>query len=82
MLNKGLAQYQQVNTEAAVEGASPHRLVQMLMDGCLQRLAEAKGAIQRNALADKGEAMGKALSIIDGDCCSLSVDYRFICCTC
>lgn len=66
MVNKGLAQYQQVNTSSAVEGASPHRLIQMLMEGAMQRLAEAKGAIQRNAVADKGEAIGKAITIVGG----------------
>ena len=66
MLNKALAQYQQVNTNSGIEGASPHRLIQMLMDGALQRLSEAKGAIQRDAIADKGMAIGKAISIISG----------------
>jgi flagellar protein FliS len=66
MLNKGLAQYQQVSTNAGVEDASPHRLIQMLMEGVLQRLAEAKGAMQRNALADKGKALGKAVTIVSG----------------
>lgn len=66
MLSKGLAQYQQVNTDAGVQGATPHRLVQMLMEGLLQRLAEAKGAIQRQQVAEKGEAIGKAISIVAG----------------
>ena len=66
MLNKGLAQYQQVNQVAGVEDASPHRLIQMLMEGVLQRLAQAKGAIQRHAVAEKGEAISKAIIIISG----------------
>jgi flagellar protein FliS len=66
MMNKGLAQYQDINTHSGIEGASPHRLIQMLMDGVMQRLAEAKGAIQRRAIADKGEAIGKAISIVSG----------------
>ncbi|EAW30096.1 flagellar protein FliS [marine gamma proteobacterium HTCC2143] len=74
MLNKGLAQYQQVNTHCGVEGASPHRLIQMLMEGVLQRLAEAKGAMQRNVIADKGEAIGKAITILSGLDDSLNKD--------
>ena len=66
MLNKGLAQYQQVSIGAGVADASPHRLIQMLMEGVLQRLAEAKGAIQRNVLSEKGESMGKAITIVSG----------------
>jgi len=72
-----LNQYRNINTESAIEQASPHRLVQMLMEGALQRMAEARGALQRKAIAgkgearvkataEKGEAIGKAISIIGG----------------
>ncbi len=74
MLNKGLAQYQRVNTQCGVEGASPHRLIQMLMEGVLQRLAEAKGAMQRQVIADKGQAIGKAITILSGLNDSLNKD--------
>lgn len=73
-MNKGLAQYQQVNRHSAVEGASPHRLVQMLMEGSLQRLAEAKGAIQRKDISSRGEALSKAIAIIGGLRDSLNVE--------
>src|SRR5690348_15433916 len=63
---RALSQYQQVNTAAAVEGASPHKLIQMLMQGCLQRIAEAKGAMQRNDIPNKGVAIGKAINIVAG----------------
>lgn len=73
-MNKGLAQYQQVNTHAGVEGASPHRLVQMLMEGALQRMAEARGALRRGDIAAKGETIGKAIAIIGGLRDSLNKD--------
>ncbi len=63
---RALSQYQTVNVAAAVDSASPHRLVQMLMQGCLQRLAEAKGAMSRGDVAVKGEALGKAIDIVGG----------------
>lgn len=63
---RALSQYEQVNTGAAVEAASPHRLVQMLMAGCLQRIAEAKGALARNDTAARGLAIGKAIDIAAG----------------
>lgn len=63
---RALSQYQQVNTAAAAEGASPHRLIQMLMQGCLQRLAEAKGALKRADVSAKGLAISKAINIIHG----------------
>lgn len=61
-----VAQYQQVSRSEAVAGASPHRLVQMLMEGALQRMAEAKGAIQRENIAEKGHSISKAIAIIGG----------------
>ncbi|GLZ85916.1 B-type flagellar protein FliS [Metapseudomonas resinovorans] len=61
-----LKQYQSVNTQAQAVDASPHRLIQMLMEGGLTRLAQAHGAIERGQLAQKGELIGKAIAIIGG----------------
>lgn len=66
MVKQALAQYQQVNVATGVEGASPHRLIQMLMQGFLQRLAEAKGALARGDVAARGVALGKAIDIAIG----------------
>jgi len=63
---RALSQYQQVNIAAAVDSASPHRLVQMLMEGVLRRVAEARGAIARGDIAAKGTAIGKAIDIVAG----------------
>jgi flagellar protein FliS len=61
-----LRQYQKVNGVAQTSEASPHRLVQMLMQGGLDRIAQAKGAIARNDVAQKGVLIGKAIGIIGG----------------
>ncbi|MDH1261750.1 MULTISPECIES: flagellar export chaperone FliS [unclassified Pseudomonas] len=61
-----LKQYQTVNTQAQAVDASPHRLIQMLMEGGLTRLAQARGAIERNQVGLKGELIGKAIGIIAG----------------
>jgi flagellar protein FliS len=61
-----LRQYQKVNGQAQTSEASPHRLVQMLMQGGLDRIAQAKGAIVRNDIAQKGVLIGKAIGIIGG----------------
>lgn len=63
---KALRQYQQVNTQSGVAYASPHRLIQMLMEGALERIAVAKGCIQRQDIPAKGEQIGKAIDIIGG----------------
>ncbi|AMR68725.1 MULTISPECIES: flagellar export chaperone FliS [Pseudomonadaceae] len=61
-----LRQYQTVNTQAQVSDASPHRLIQMLMEGGLSRIAQAKGAMQHGQQAAKGELISKAIGIIGG----------------
>ncbi len=62
----GAQQYANVGVRSGIEDASPHRLIQMLFEGGLQRLATAKGAIQREDRAAKGEQIGKAIGIIGG----------------
>ncbi len=61
-----LKQYQSVNTQAQAVDASPHRLIQMLMEGGLTRIAQARGAMERQQTALKGELIGKAIAIIGG----------------
>jgi flagellar protein FliS len=61
-----LRQYQKVNGQAQTSEASPHRLVQMLMQGGLDRIAQAKGAMARNDIAQKGILIGKVIGIVGG----------------
>ncbi|NLU11854.1 MAG: flagellar export chaperone FliS [Gammaproteobacteria bacterium] len=61
-----MRQYQSVNTQAQAIEADPHRLIQMLMEGGLTRLAQARGAMERNQTALKGELVGKAIAIVGG----------------
>ncbi len=61
-----LKQYQAVNTHVQAVDASPHRLIQMLMEGGLTRIAQARGAMERQQTAMKGELIGKAIGIIGG----------------
>ncbi|MFB1010078.1 MAG: flagellar export chaperone FliS [Thiopseudomonas sp.] len=61
-----MQQYQTVNNQAQAAAADPHRLIQMLMEGGLTRLAQARGAMERGQTALKGELIGKAIGIIGG----------------
>jgi len=61
-----MRQYQNVNTQAQAVDASPHRLIQMLMEGGLTRIAQARGAMEREQTSMKGELIGKAIGIISG----------------
>ena len=63
---RALRQYQKVNSHAQVSEASPHRLIQMLLEGGLDRLAQAKGAMSRGDIAQKCVLITKAIDIITG----------------
>ena len=58
--------YNQVGVDTDVASASPHRLIQMLMEGVIQKIAIAKGHMMRGEIADKGAHISWAISIIDG----------------
>ncbi|MEJ1298707.1 MAG: flagellar export chaperone FliS [Candidatus Sedimenticola sp. (ex Thyasira tokunagai)] len=45
--------------------ATPHRLVQMLMEGALDKIAIAKGAIERKEIQIRHDNITWAISIID-----------------
>ncbi len=63
---RALRQYQKVNSHAQISEASPHRLIQMLMEGGLERMAQAKGAMARGDIAQKALLITKAIDIITG----------------
>lgn len=64
--NQGAMAYSQINRVSGIEGADPHRLVDMLMEGALDKIAVAKGLMARNEIAAKGLAISKAIAILDG----------------
>ncbi|KHK62901.1 MULTISPECIES: flagellar export chaperone FliS [Pseudomonas] len=61
-----LRQYQKIGAQAQTSEASPHRLVQMLMEGGLDRIAQAKGAMERKDIANRGILISKAIGIVGG----------------
>jgi len=63
---RGLQQYGSVAVSSEADFATPHRLVQMLMEGVLDKVAAAKGYMQRNEIGPKGEHISWAVSIIGG----------------
>lgn len=66
MNQTALTQYRSVGLQTAVTDASAHRLVGMLLGGALDRIATAKGAIERGETRHKGELISKAIGIVDG----------------
>lgn len=65
MTRGALSAYSRVGIETGIAGASPHRLIAMLFDGALVAIAIARGHMTRNEIAPKGEAISKAIAIID-----------------
>lgn len=62
---RGAAQYiQGTSREAEVADASPHRLIQILMEVLLGRLAATKGAIERKDALAKTQMATRAQAII------------------
>lgn len=63
---KALQQYKKVGKESDAAFASPHRLIQMLFEGALEKISIAKGHMERNEIAAKGQNIGWAISIVEG----------------
>lgn len=63
---KGIDQYRKVGVQTSVEAADPHRLIQMLMEGALEKIAKAKQFMAHRSVAEKGRHISWAISIIDG----------------
>lgn len=61
-----LASYSKVNYGANVEIASPHRLIDMLFEGALERIIQAKGAMQYGNVELKGKKINDAVRIVGG----------------
>ncbi|MDJ0740335.1 MAG: flagellar export chaperone FliS [Gammaproteobacteria bacterium] len=70
----GVAQYGKVAAESEVAYASPHRLVQMLMEGAIDKVATAKGCIERGDLEGKSHQLTWAMSIVNGLRSSLDME--------
>jgi len=67
--------YTQVGLETGVSDADPHKLILMLFDGALLSIATASAAIERNDIPGKGQAISKAIEIIN-DGLKISLDYE------
>ncbi|KTD59222.1 flagellar export chaperone FliS [Legionella shakespearei] len=59
-------QYKSIELQTRIDTASPHELIELLLQGARTHIATAQGNIQRNQIKEKGEHIGKALSIIEG----------------
>lgn len=58
--------YSKTKTESTIADASPTQLITNLLDGALECMTTAKGAMNRGDFAGAGQAISKAMKIIDG----------------
>jgi len=61
---RGIKAYQKGNLKQDISTADPHKLTLLLIQGALDRIAYAKGAIERKDLVAKSGFISKSTSII------------------
>lgn len=62
----GLKQYQSINTQTSITDADPHKLIQLLYNGALERINMAKARMQAKDFEGKGKLISKSIEIIGG----------------
>jgi flagellar protein FliS len=65
-MRTGMQEYHRNGVRAEVESASPHRLVQLMMERVLTKVSLAGNCMERELVADKGKHIGDAISLVDG----------------
>lgn len=65
-IQNGIFEYRKVGVQSGVETASPHKLIQMLLDGAIEKVQLARGYMERHEIAKKCETVSWAMAIIDG----------------
>ncbi|RUM49583.1 MAG: flagellar export chaperone FliS [Marinomonas sp.] len=63
--NKGIQAYKKDSLKADLASADPHRVIQLLMQGALERLALSKGYIERRDMEAKSETLTRVVEIIN-----------------
>lgn len=72
--NDGIQRYKKVEAQTAAEFTTPHRLIQMLLAGAIEKVQLAKEHMQQGETVLKGNQISWAISIIDGLRMSLDKD--------
>ena len=58
--------YQQIDTVTQVDEASPHRLIQLMMERALAKIGLARTQMRDGQVQEKGNNITEAISIING----------------
>lgn len=66
--------YHHTEMKSEVEHASPHKLIDLLLQGAKKHISSAKVCMEQNVINKKGEHISKAISIIGGLLTSINKD--------
>jgi flagellar protein FliS len=66
MYHRNMKAYKATSIAADLAVADPHRVIQLMMQVFLERLAQAKGAIERQDMEAKSTAVSKAQGLLHG----------------
>jgi flagellar protein FliS len=58
--------YRKMDVQHEVETATPHRLIQLMMERVVTKITIARGFMERKAVSEKGLHIGDAITIISG----------------
>lgn len=58
--------YQQMDTQSQIDNASPHRLIQLMMERALANIGLARSQMNDGKVEEKGNSISDAISIING----------------
>lgn len=58
--------YQSVGVQTSIMDADSHRLIQLLYQGALDAMAQAKGAIERDDIESRNNCLNRAVQIVGG----------------
>lgn len=75
MYRKHIKAYTTQNLQAEMAVADPYRVIQLMMQGCIERVAQAKGAIERKDFENKSIAISKSMALINGLQDALDLSY-------
>jgi flagellar protein FliS len=73
-MSAGIRAYRAAGAHGRVEGADPHRLVQLMFEALLDRLALARGHMERGRTGPKGEALSRAIALFEALSASLDLE--------
>lgn len=74
----GLLEYQKIKVHSDVEEATPHRLIQLMMERALAKIALASNHIGSGNIETKGNLIGDAINIISAlqQCLNYDADEK------